>query len=175
MYWCCCIDSQALDSTFAKDDTLLPITLRLATASRKGVRSERGQRSSLKRDLFLYVKKRKSLLNLSALLYFLTYLIKYAIIISEKGGETMANTTMNPSTARKNFYQLLKEVNENHTEIEIISDRSGNNAVLIGLEDWRAIQETLFLEQTGTLDKVRDREKDDSGFTNIDDIDWEAL
>ena len=55
----------------------------------------------------------------------------------------MANTTMNPSTARKNFYQLLKEVNENHTEIEIISDRSGNNAVLIGLEDWRAIQETL--------------------------------
>ena len=70
MYWCCCIDSQALDSTFAKDDTLLPITLRLATASRKGVRSERGQRSSLKRGLFLYVKKRKSLLNLSALLYF---------------------------------------------------------------------------------------------------------
>ena len=47
--------------------------------------------------------------------------------------------------------------------------------LLIGLEDWRAIQETLFLEQTGTLDKVRDREKDDSGFTNIDDIDWEAL
>ncbi|HCT8871261.1 type II toxin-antitoxin system Phd/YefM family antitoxin, partial [Enterococcus faecium] len=26
-----------------------------------------------------------------------------------------------------------------------------------------------------TLDKVRDREKDDSSFTNIDDIDWEAL
>ncbi len=59
----------------------------------------------------------------------------------------MANTTMNPSTARKNFYQLLKEVNENHTEIEISSDRSGNNAVLIGLEDWRAIQETLFLSK----------------------------
>ncbi len=52
MYWCCCIDSQALDSTFAKDDTLLPITLRLATASRKGVRSERGQRSSLKGVFF---------------------------------------------------------------------------------------------------------------------------
>ncbi len=69
MYWCCCIDSQALDSTFAKDDTLLPITLRLATASRKGVRSERGQRSSLK-GVFSLCKKRKSLLNLSALLYF---------------------------------------------------------------------------------------------------------
>ena len=87
----------------------------------------------------------------------------------------MANTTMNPSTARKNFYQLLKEVNENHTEIEIISDRSGNNAVLIGLEDWRAIQETLFLEKTGTLDKERAREKDSCGFRISDDIDWEAL
>ncbi len=87
----------------------------------------------------------------------------------------MAKTTMNPSTARKNFYQLLKDVNENHTEIEIISDRSGNNAGLMGLGDWRAIQETLFLEQTGTLEKVRDREKDDSGFTDIDDIDWQAL
>ncbi|OTO67762.1 MULTISPECIES: type II toxin-antitoxin system Phd/YefM family antitoxin [unclassified Enterococcus] len=87
----------------------------------------------------------------------------------------MANTVFNPSSARKNFYQLLKEVNENHTEIEIISDRSENNAVLIGLEDWRAIQETLFLEQTGTLDTVRTREKEDSGFTDVDEIDWDSL
>ena len=69
----------------------------------------------------------------------------------------------------------MKDVNENHTEIEIISDRSGNNAVLIGLDDWRAIQETLFLEQTGTLDAVRVREKDHSGFTDIDEIDWDNL
>lgn len=87
----------------------------------------------------------------------------------------MANTVLNPSSARKDFYKLLKDVNENHTEIEIISDRSENNAVLIGLDDWRAIQETLFLEQTGTLDVVRSREKDDSGFTNVDEIDWDNL
>lgn len=59
----------------------------------------------------------------------------------------MAKTVINPSTAQKNFYKLLKEVNENHTEIEIISERSENNAVLIGLDDWRAIQETLFLDK----------------------------
>lgn len=87
----------------------------------------------------------------------------------------MANTVLNPSSARKDFYKLLKDVNENHTEIEIISDRSENNAVLIGLDDWRAIQETLFLEQTGTLDVVREREKDSSGFTDIDEIDWDKL
>lgn len=82
---------------------------------------------------------------------------------------------VNPTTARKNLYKLLKEVNDNHREIEIISDRSENNAVLVSLSDWQAIQETLYLEQTGTLDIVRQREKDDSGVTNIDDIDWENL
>ncbi|MDU5334408.1 type II toxin-antitoxin system Phd/YefM family antitoxin [Enterococcus sp.] len=87
----------------------------------------------------------------------------------------MAKIVINPSTAQKNFYKLLKEVNENHTEIEIISERSDNNAVLIGLDDWRAIQETLFLEQTGTLDVVKRREKDESGFTDVDEIDWGRL
>lgn len=87
----------------------------------------------------------------------------------------MAHTTMNPSNARKNFYQLLKEVNTDHTEIHIISDKEENNAVIISLSDWESIQETLLLEQTGVMDKVREREADDTGYTDADDIDWEAL
>lgn len=87
----------------------------------------------------------------------------------------MAETTLNPSNARKKFYQLLKDVNKNHKEIQIISEVTGNNAVLISLEDWQSIKETLLLEQTGVLDKVRKREKDDSGFTNIDEIDWDKI
>lgn len=87
----------------------------------------------------------------------------------------MSKTTFNPSNARKNFYQLLKNVNTDHKEIQIISEVSGNNAVLISLENWQSIQETLLLEQTGVLDKVRQREKDDSGFTNVDEIDWDNL
>ncbi len=87
----------------------------------------------------------------------------------------MAKTTLNPSNARKNFYQLLKDINKDHKEIQIISESSENNAVLISLEDWQSIQETLMLEQTGVLDEVRRREKDDSGFTNVDDIDWDKL
>lgn len=87
----------------------------------------------------------------------------------------MANTTVNPSNARKNFYQLLKDVNQDHKEIQIISEIEENNAVLISLDDWQSIQETLMLEQTGVLDEVRKREKDDSGFTNVDDIDWDSL
>lgn len=87
----------------------------------------------------------------------------------------MSKTIFNPSNARKNFYQLLKSVNRDHKEIQIISEVSGNNAVLISLENWNSIQETLLLEQTGVLDQVRKREKDDSGFTNIDEIDWDNL
>lgn len=87
----------------------------------------------------------------------------------------MSKTVFNPSNARKNFYELLKSVNRDHKEIQIISEVSGNNAVLISLEDWQSIQETLLLEQTGVLDQVRKREKDDSGFTNIDEIDWDEF
>lgn len=87
----------------------------------------------------------------------------------------MSKTIFNPSNARKNFYQLLKKVNRDHKEIQIISEVSGNNAVLVSLKDWQSIQETLLLEKTGVLDQVRKREKDDSGFTNIDEIDWDNL
>lgn len=87
----------------------------------------------------------------------------------------MVGNTMNPSNARKKFYQLLKDVNKDHKEIQIISEVTGNNAVLISLKDWQSIKETLLLEQTGVLDKVRKREKDDSGFTNIDEIDWDKI
>jgi len=87
----------------------------------------------------------------------------------------MAKNIYNPSNARKNFYQLLKNVNKDHKEVQIISETTGNNAVLISLEDWQSIQETLLLEQTGVLDQVRKREKDDSGFTNVDELDWDNL
>ena len=46
---------------------------------------------------------------------------------------------------------------------------------MISLENWESIKETLLLEQTGVLDQVRKREKDDSGFTDIDEIDWDNL
>ncbi|MER2064546.1 MAG: type II toxin-antitoxin system Phd/YefM family antitoxin, partial [Alkalibacterium sp.] len=43
----------------------------------------------------------------------------------------MSVITLNPASAREKFYQLLKEVNENHSEIQIISSTNENNAVLI--------------------------------------------
>lgn len=43
----------------------------------------------------------------------------------------MSKTIMTPRDARDNFYQLLEDVNQNHSEIHIISERNENDAVLI--------------------------------------------
>lgn len=80
-----------------------------------------------------------------------------------------------PTNARKEFYELLKQVNDSHEPVIISSSKSENNAVIISQKDWDSIQETLYLETTGTMDKVRAREKDNSGYTNVDDLDWDNL
>jgi antitoxin YefM len=45
--------------------------------------------------------------------------------------------------ARSNLYQLLDQTAESHEPIQITGKRS--NAVLISEDDWRSIQETLYL------------------------------
>ena len=51
--------------------------------------------------------------------------------------------TITATEARKNLYRLLDEVSESHEPIQITGRRS--NAVLISEDDWRAVQETLYL------------------------------
>lgn len=46
--------------------------------------------------------------------------------------------------ARENIYKLMSDVNVNCQPITITNSK-GKNAVLIGEEDWKAIEETLFL------------------------------
>jgi PHD/YefM family antitoxin component YafN of YafNO toxin-antitoxin module len=70
---------------------------------------------------------------------------------------------------------ILEDVNKDHIEIQIISEETGNNSVLISLEYWQSIKETLLLEETEVLNKVIKREKDDSGFKNIDEINWDKI
>lgn len=80
-----------------------------------------------------------------------------------------------PTSARKEFYSLLKQVNDNHEPVIISGSKSENNAVIIGKKDWDSIQETLYLESTGAMDKVREREKDNKGYTNVEDLNWANL
>jgi len=52
-------------------------------------------------------------------------------------------TTITATEARKLLYKLLDDVSESHEPIQITGKRS--NAVLIAEDDWRAVQETLYL------------------------------
>jgi prevent-host-death family protein len=52
-------------------------------------------------------------------------------------------TTLTVTEARKRLYSLLDEVAESHEPVQIAGKR--HSAVLVSEEDWRAIQETLYL------------------------------
>lgn len=51
--------------------------------------------------------------------------------------------TLTASHARTNLYRLIDEANSSHQPITITGKRA--NAVLVSLDDWSAMQETLFL------------------------------
>ncbi|MCD6046697.1 MAG: Prevent-host-death family protein [Gammaproteobacteria bacterium] len=52
-------------------------------------------------------------------------------------------TICTPTQARANLYKLIDYVNISHEPVHIAGQRKG--AVLISEEDWRDIQETLYL------------------------------
>ena len=69
--------------------------------------------------------------NASQLTYDLTY------------AQEVPMTTITATEARKLLYKLLDDVSESHEPIQITGKR--NSAVLISEDDWRAVQETLYL------------------------------
>lgn len=51
--------------------------------------------------------------------------------------------TINVTNARADLYNLLLETAESHEPIQITGKKS--NAILVSEDDWRSIQETLYL------------------------------
>jgi antitoxin YefM len=63
-------------------------------------------------------------------------------------------TSITATEARKKLYALLDDVAESHEPIQIAGRR--NSAVLVSEEDWRAVQETLYLVGIpGMRDSIR--------------------
>ena len=52
-------------------------------------------------------------------------------------------TTISAMDARSKMYRLIDEISETHIPVTITGKRT--NAVLVSEEDWRAIQETIYL------------------------------
>ena len=62
---------------------------------------------------------------------------------------------MNVTQARAKLFQLIANVNFNSEPITLTNSK-GKNAVLIGEDDWNAIQETLYLNSIpGMYDSLR--------------------
>ena len=63
-------------------------------------------------------------------------------------------TAVSATSARANLYRLIDQVNDGSEPVTITGQRG--NAVLIGEADWRAIQETLFLDSVpGFAESIR--------------------
>jgi prevent-host-death family protein len=64
-------------------------------------------------------------------------------------------TSYTASRARKEFYGLVDQVSLDHEPVLITGKR--NNAILVSEEDWRSIQETLYLMRVpGMSESIRE-------------------
>ena len=64
-------------------------------------------------------------------------------------------STLTATEARKRLYSLVDDVAESHEPVQIVGKR--NSAVLVSEEDWRAIQETLYLASIpGMRESIRE-------------------
>jgi prevent-host-death family protein len=62
-------------------------------------------------------------------------------------------TSITATQARKQLYTLLDDVSESHEPIQIAGKR--HSAVLVSEEDWRAVEETLYLNSVpGMRDSI---------------------
>jgi antitoxin YefM len=78
--------------------------------------------------------------------------------------------TLTASKARQGFYRLLDEVAESHEPVLITGKR--NNAVLISEDDFKAIQETLYLANIpGMVESIREGMNTPASAMD-EDIDW---
>ena len=71
-------------------------------------------------------------------------------------------STINITNARANLYQLVSDVNVGFNPITIVNNK-GKNAVLISEDEWKNIEETLFLSSIpGYVDNINDIRKNEN-------------
>lgn len=79
-----------------------------------------------------------------------------------------------PTNARKNFYSLIRNVVNDSIPVEITNTTNKNESVvIISKSDWTSIQETLYLQQTGVLDRIKHFESEESEV--LGEIDWDTM
>ena len=83
--------------------------------------------------------------------------------------------TINITSARQNLFKLVSDVNAGYNPITIVNNK-GKNAVLISEDDWKNIEETLYLSSIpGYIEKINDirsNEKWDNAKVYDNDEEW---
>ena len=68
-------------------------------------------------------------------------------------------STINITNARQNLFQLVADVNVGFNPITIVNNK-GKNAVLVSEEEWKNIEETLYLSSIpGLVDNINNIRK----------------
>lgn len=79
-------------------------------------------------------------------------------------------TAVSATSARANLYRLIDQVNQESEPVTITGQRG--NAVLVGEDDWRAIQETLYLESVPGLSESLRRARAEGVEAGSTELDW---
>lgn len=70
-------------------------------------------------------------------------------------------STINITNARQNLFQLVSDVNVGFNPITIVNNK-GKNAVLISEDEWKNIEETLYLSSipgfVNNINEIRENE-----------------
>lgn len=79
---------------------------------------------------------------------------------------------MTVTNARRNLYQLVNETNASHVPIQITSKQG--SAVLLSYDDWKAIEETLFLSTIhGMIESIKEgRDEPIESCVPADEVEW---
>lgn len=79
-------------------------------------------------------------------------------------------TALPATSARSALYRLIDQVNEESEPLTITGQRG--NAVLVGEDDWRAIQETLYLTSIpGMTESIR-AAREEGTEAGAEELDW---
>jgi len=71
-------------------------------------------------------------------------------------------STINITNARQNLFQLVADVNIGFNPITIVNNK-GKNAVLISEDEWKSIEETLYLSSIpGLVEDINNIKKNEN-------------
>ena len=84
-------------------------------------------------------------------------------------------STINITNARQNLFQLVADVNVGFNPITIVNNK-GKNAVLISEDEWKNIEETLYLSSipglVDDINSIKDNEDWDNAKEFKVDEEW---